>query len=83
VYHEHLAARFGSMRLSVLHFYIGHWVDPETEHRHRLSALLMTLSHSRHQFLYPVLWEGATSWLEAYVAAFTFFGGAPPPVGAG
>ncbi len=59
------------------YFYVGHWVDPETEHRHRLSAFLMTLSHSRHQFLYPVLSEDATSWLEAHVAAFTFFGGAP------
>jgi hypothetical protein len=127
-YHEHLAQRVGSVRLSVLHqrlrdeqqlkvswasfyryarqhwperllpspritvrlddpppgdeaqidyFYVGHWVDPETEHRHRLSAFLMTLSHSRHQFLYPVLSEDATSWLEAHVAAFSFFGGAP------
>lgn len=59
------------------YFYVGHWVDPETEHRHRLSAFLMTLSHSRHQFLYPVLSEDATSWLEAHVAAFTFFRGAP------
>ena len=37
----------------------------------------MTLSHSRHQFLYPVVSEDATSWLEAHVAAFSFFGGAP------
>jgi len=127
-YHEHLAERVGSVRLSVLHqrlrdeqhlevswasfyryarqhwpdrlrpgpritvrlddpppgeeaqidyFYVGYWVDPETEHRYRLSAFLMTLSHSRHQFLYPVLSEDATSWLEAHVAAFSFFGGAP------
>jgi transposase len=33
----------------------------------------MTLSHSRHQFLYPVLSEDATSWLEAHVAALTLF----------
>jgi hypothetical protein len=59
------------------YFYIGYWLDPETEHRHRLSAFLMMLSHSRHQFLYPVLSEDATSWLEAHVAAFSFFGGAP------
>jgi transposase len=37
----------------------------------------MTLSHSRHEFLYPVISEDATSWLEGHVAAFTFFGGAP------
>jgi len=37
----------------------------------------MTLSHSRHQFLYPVLAEDSTAWLDGHVAAFTFFGGAP------
>jgi hypothetical protein len=63
------------------YFYVGHWVDPEAEHRHRLSAFLMTLSHSRHQFLYPVLSEDATSWLEAHVAAFSFFRGAPRRLG--
>jgi len=127
-YHDHLAERVGSVRLSVLHqrlrdeqqlnvswasfyryarqhwpdrlraaprvtvrlddpppgdeaqidyFYVGYWFDPETQRRHRLSAFLMTLSHSRHEFLYPVLSEDATSWLEAHAAAFTFFGGAP------
>lgn len=127
-YHDHLAERVGSVRLSVLHqrlcdeqklkiswaslyryarqhwpdrlrpsprinvrrddpppaeeaqieyFYVGYWLDPETEHRHRLSTFLMTLSYSHHQFLYPVLSEDATSWLEAHVGAFTFFGGAP------
>ena len=37
----------------------------------------MTLSYSRHQFLYPVLAEDLSAWLDAHVAAFTFFGGAP------
>jgi hypothetical protein len=37
----------------------------------------MTLSHSRHVFLYPVLSEGADAWLDGHVAAFHFFGGAP------
>jgi transposase len=59
------------------YFYVGLWQDPETQRRHRLSALLITLSHSRHEFLYPVISEDATSWLEGHVAAFTFFGGAP------
>src|ERR1019366_4949246 len=37
----------------------------------------MTLSHSRHQFLYPVLAEDSTAWLDGHVAAFSFFGGVP------
>ena len=58
-------------------FYVGRWTDPATGQGHRLSAFLMTLAHSRHQFLYPVLGEDERVWLEAHVAAFTFFGGAP------
>ena len=37
----------------------------------------MTLSYSRHQFLYPVLAEDSATWLDAHVAAFAFFGGVP------
>ncbi len=58
-------------------FYVGRWEDPESGRARKLSAFLLTLSHSRHQFLYPVLGEDATVWLEAHVAAFSFLGGAP------
>jgi transposase len=58
-------------------FFVGRWTDPATGQGHRLSAFLMTLAHSRHQFLYPVLGEDERNWLAAHVAAFTFFGGAP------
>jgi len=58
-------------------FYVGMWRNPETDRRQRLSAFLMTLSHSRHQFLYPVLAEDGVAWLDGHVAAFRFFGGAP------
>lgn len=58
-------------------FYVGRWIDPATGQGHRLSAFLMTLAHSRHQFLYPVLGEDERVWLAAHVAAFTFFGGVP------
>jgi hypothetical protein len=37
----------------------------------------MTLSHSRHTFLYPVLAEDSAAWLGGHVAAFSFFGGVP------
>ncbi len=58
-------------------FFVQRWTDPATGQGHRLSAFLMTLAHSRHQFLYPVLQEDEQAWLAAHVAAFTFFGGAP------
>jgi transposase len=58
-------------------FYVGRWLDPELERTRKLYAFLMTLSHSRHQFLYPVLAEDGVAWLGGHVAAFTFFGGAP------
>lgn len=58
-------------------FYAGLWEDPGAGRRRRLYAFLMTLSHSRHQFLYPVLAEDSAAWLDGHVAAFTFFGGVP------
>src|SRR5579859_5940737 len=56
-------------------YYVGLWDDPEAGRRRKLYALLMTLSHSRHQFLYPCLAEDAAAWQEGHVAALTFFGG--------
>lgn len=58
-------------------FYVARWFDPDTQRMRRLHAFLMTLSASRHQFLYPVLAEDSATWLDAHVAAFAFFGGVP------
>lgn len=58
-------------------FYIGLWDDPEVGRRRKLYCFQMTLSHSRHTFLYPVTGEGGTAWLAAHVAALEFFGGCP------
>jgi transposase len=58
-------------------FYVGLWDDPEAGRRRKLYAFLMTLSHSRHQFLYPVVAEDAMAWLAGHVTAFAFFGGVP------
>lgn len=58
-------------------FYMGRWHDPESGCERRVYGFIMTLSHSRHQFLYPVLSEDAASWLEGHVEALRFFGGAP------
>jgi transposase len=58
-------------------FYAGRWQDRAARRERRLYGFLMTLSHSRHEFLYPVLAEDETAWLEGHVEAFHFFGGAP------
>jgi len=58
-------------------FYMGRWFDPEAERQRKLYAFLMTLGHSRHQFLYPCLAEDGDAWLAGHVAAFTFFNGSP------
>jgi transposase len=58
-------------------FYVGRWLDPELERPRKLYAFLLTLSHSRHAFLYPVLAEDGAAWLGGHVAAFSFFGGVP------
>jgi transposase len=58
-------------------FYLGLWDDPEAHRRRRAFCFQMTLSHSRHQFVYPVVGEDSAAWLEAHVAAFAFFEGVP------
>jgi transposase len=58
-------------------FYVGLWDDPESARRRKLYAFLLTLGHSRHQFLYPVVAEDSAAWLEGHVAAFAFLGGVP------
>jgi transposase len=58
-------------------FYVRRWFDPDAGRERKLYAFLMTLSHSRHAFLYPVLAEDSDAWLAGHVGAFQFFGGAP------
>src|SRR5262249_33731509 len=58
-------------------FYVGFWHDPAVGRQRTLYAFLMTLAHSRHQFLYPCLAEDATAWQEGHIAALHFLGGSP------
>lgn len=58
-------------------FYVGRWFDPEAGRERKLYGFLMTLSHSRHSFLYPVLAEDSAAWLAGHIEAFTFFGAVP------
>jgi transposase len=61
-------------------FYVRRWFDPDVQRERKLYAFLMTLSHSRHTFLYPVLAEDSDAWLAGHIEAFQFFGGVPKRV---
>lgn len=58
-------------------FFAGRWFDPEAGRERKLYGFLMTLSHSRHAFLYPVFAEDSAAWLAGHIEAFTFFGAVP------
>lgn len=57
--------------------YLGTWVNPTSGKRQRLWAFVMVLSFSRHMFVYVVTKMDQRAWIDAHVAAFTFFGGVP------
>jgi transposase len=57
--------------------YLGTWTNPQTSRRHRLWAFVMLMAFSRHMFLWVVTTMDQRTWLEAHLAAFTFFGGVP------
>jgi transposase len=60
--------------------YLGTWDDPKTGRRRRVWAFSMVLSYSRELFIYPVLQMDLRAWVEAHVAAFSFYGGCPARV---
>lgn len=57
--------------------FLGRWLDPATQRWRRLWVFVMVLAASRHLFVRPVLAMTQRAWVEAHVAAFEFYGGAP------
>jgi transposase len=57
--------------------YLGLWPDPAAGRRRRVWAFSMVLPYSRYLFIRPVVSMTQRAWVEAHVAAFEFFGGAP------
>jgi transposase len=57
--------------------YLGIWLDPVTGKNRKLNAFVMVLAASRHMFVRPVVCMDQTNWIDAHIAAFDFFGGAP------
>lgn len=57
--------------------YLGKWLDPSCGRRRRVWAFSMVLACCRHLFVYPVLKMDQAAWVDAHIAAFSFFGGCP------
>ena len=57
--------------------FLGSWPDPATGRVRRVWAFVVVLAASRHMFVRPLLRMDQAAWVEAHVAAFSFFGGAP------
>jgi transposase len=57
--------------------YLGRWLDPFSGKLSRVWALVMVLSMSRHLFVFPVLRMTGGAFIQAHIAAFSFFGGVP------
>ena len=57
--------------------YAGKMYDPEQKKIHKAWMFVMTLSHSRHQYVEFVFDQTVTTWLEAHRRALEFFGGVP------
>jgi hypothetical protein len=55
--------------------YVGMFLDPIMNKLRRAYAFIMTLSHSRHRFVYFVFRQDAPTWIDCHVRAFDFFGG--------
>ena len=59
--------------------YLGQWRDPVTGAMRRLWAFVMVLAAAslQHLFVWPVVQMSLVAFIDAQVAAFSFFGGAP------
>jgi transposase len=57
--------------------FLGRWLDPVSDRVRRVWAFVMVLACSRHMFVRPMLRMDAWAWVEAHVAALTFFDSVP------
>ncbi len=57
--------------------FVGQMKDPATGKMRSTYAFLMTLSHSRHQYVEFVFNQRIPTWVNCHINAFEFFGGVP------
>lgn len=60
--------------------YAGKMIDPHSGELRKAWGFVMTLSHSRHQFVVFVFDQRVATWLLCHRKAFEFFGGVPERV---
>jgi transposase len=58
----------------------GEMVDPKTGELKKAWAFVMTLSHSRHQYVTFVFNQKVSTWLRCHREAFEYFGGVPKKI---
>jgi hypothetical protein len=57
--------------------YVGLMKDANDGKHRKTYAFIMTLSHSRHRFVYFVFHQNTATWIDCHQRAFQFFGGVP------
>jgi len=60
--------------------YVGMMLDPIEDKQRRTYAFIMTLSHSRHRFVYFVFRQDVSTWIDCHIRAFHFFCGVPETI---
>jgi hypothetical protein len=58
----------------------GEMIEPGTGELKKAWAFVMTLSHSRHQYVVFVFDQTVTTWLRCHREAFEYFGGVPKKI---
>jgi len=60
--------------------YVGMMFCPVEKRRRKAYAFVMTLSHSRHRFVYFTFKQNSQTWVDCHRRAFEFFGGVPKSI---
>lgn len=60
--------------------YVGLMKDPSRNKYRKAYVFIMTLSHSRHRFVYFVFRQDSRTWIDCHWRAFVFFGGIPQTI---
>lgn len=60
--------------------YVGLMLDPISGKNRKTYAFVMTLSYSRHRFVYFTFRQDTATWIDCHKRAFAFFGGVPKTI---
>jgi transposase len=60
--------------------YVGLMGDPSLGKKRKAWAFVMTLSYSRHRFVWFVFRQDVATWVDCHIRAFAFFGGVPETI---